>query len=185
MVEMYKLMGRLGAQMSYWAYIRCMCVENGWDFEHLPNAHFDEHKDLIRGMYGTDIPPMKQGVVSICVRRGDYLTPGWPFVNLWDQGYYPPAMALFPYKRFLVFSDDLEWCKRNEFFRDCEFWENRSPVEDLNNMAACEHNITANSSFAWWAAWLNPNPQKKVVAPSRWVVNHPYEPPQDWIVIRV
>ncbi len=58
---------------------------------------------------------------------------------------------------------------------------------DMQLMSICRHNIVANSSFSWWAAWLNRNPQKIVVAPDRWI-NGPLEEskdviPGDWVRI--
>jgi len=106
---------------------------------------------------------------SIHVRRGDYLEPHLAgcYVKL-NMGYYERAMSMLNVKRFLVFSDDVEWCKSHFVGKKFDVIENNHPPHDLALMMACENNIIANSSFSWWAAWLNPNPDKKIIAPLKW-----------------
>ena len=69
--------------------------------------------------------------------------------------------------KFLVFSDDIEWCKQ-VFDDDFNFIEGEEDYVDLLLMARCKHNIIANSSFSWWGAWLNRNNNKRVIAPKKW-----------------
>jgi len=54
-------------------------------------------------------------------------------------------------------------------------------------MSMCKHNIIANSSFSWWGAWLNPAPNKIVLAPQKWfkdeTINTKDLIPEQWIKI--
>ena len=88
---------------------------------------------------------------AVHVRRGDYLVHAGLFPPL-PLDYYLEAMALTqgPY---LVFSDDIEWCRTN-LPPSCLFVEHNRDYEDLLLMTKCEEHITANSTFSWWGAWL-------------------------------
>lgn len=112
---------------------------------------------------------LKFDKVSLHVRRGDYtLFPAHHPVCSMD--YYSTAMKKFESEdtKFLIFSDDIDWC-RSQFKGDkFIFVDTGSPYSDLAIMVQCDHNIIANSSFSWWGAWLNTKIDKKVIAPSRW-----------------
>jgi hypothetical protein len=107
-------------------------------------------------------------IVSLHVRRGDYtLYPDHhPVCSL---EYYQSAISQFNQDNsvFLIFSDDIDWCKEN-FKGSFIFSDSNNPYTDLAIMSMCDHHIIANSSFSWWGAWLNRSQDKKVIAPSRW-----------------
>jgi hypothetical protein len=108
-------------------------------------------------------------IVSLHVRRGDYtLYPNHHPVC--SVEYYQSAIEKFDLKNslFLVFSDDIEWCKKEFSGNNFIFSDTKNPYVDLAIMTMCDHHIIANSSFSWWGAWLNPSEDKIVVAPSRW-----------------
>ena len=135
--------------------------------------------------------------VSIHLRRGDYVCEksnnrlfGVPSL----ENYYYPAIKLISKKtsglHFFVFSDDPVWGKENlELGHPATFVDHNPPdkgFEDMRLMSTCKHHILANSSFSWWGAWLNPNPQKIVIAPSEWFVSDPEQNKiilQSWIRI--
>lgn len=106
--------------------------------------------------------------VSVHIRRGDYLTlpDHHPTVTL---KYLESAMTYFSDRyRFLVFSDKPDWCQAHLSGSNIEFMTDNDEFDDLLLMSACKHHIIANSSFSWWAAWLDPNPDKIVIAPDPW-----------------
>ncbi len=74
--------------------------------------------------------------------------------------------------KYFVFSDDPGWARANlSAFRDAVFIEPNTDgrdAEDMHLMSLGRHQIIANSSFSWWAAWLNRNPDKHIIAPAKW-----------------
>jgi hypothetical protein len=163
---MWNISGRLGNQMFQFAYIYAQ-MRKGLipDVYVQDEKYFKEFAGEIKRLYGDNIG--FTDYVSIHVRRKDYVNNSF-YVDLFANGYYERAMALFPNNTFIVFSDDIEWCKEQEIFKGCAFSDGNDEIEDLNMMASCKSNIIANSSFSWWAAYLNINPLKKVVAPKDW-----------------
>lgn len=130
-------------------------------------------------------------IVSIHFRRGDYLGDADKFPPL-NLEYYQKAINLFDDKEytFFVFSDDIDWCKN--VFGDDEkivYIEGNNQFVDMCMMSMCNHNIIANSTFSWWGAWLNSNPNKKVIGPSNWFgpglshLNTKDIIPENWIVL--
>jgi len=85
--------------------------------------------------------------------------------------YYEKAVKLFPSDAlFVVCSDNIEWCKANlaHIAPNVVFIEGNEHYYDFYLMSLCKHNITANSTFSWWAAYLNRNPDKVIVTLDNW-----------------
>lgn len=116
--------------------------------------------------------------VSIHIRRGDYLQEEL-LGGLCSIDYYQRAIELISGKieqpSFFIFSDDINWCKENLHIKHPKTFVTGNYGEksyiDMQLMSNCNHNIIANSSFSWWAAWLNRHPQKIVIAPKKWINN--------------
>ena len=87
-----------------------------------------------------------------------------------------------------MFSDDLPWVKAHFDFPRVTFVDGNTGADswqDMMLMSCCRHHVIANSSFAWWGAWLNPRADKLVLAPKRWFgdVEMPYILPEGWVGI--
>lgn len=131
--------------------------------------------------------------VSLHIRRGDYLGLS-AYYNLTETTYYDRAIKYisdkFDSPIFVVFSDDIPWVKENlTIIGDREYvdWNiGQESYKDMILMSMCDHNINANSSFSYWGAMLNENPDKIVIAPKFWdkgrKTNDLVYPPS-WIVL--
>lgn len=131
-------------------------------------------------------------IVSLHVRRGDYLYNESIHLNL-SLDYYSRAISIFlekfTYIKILIFSNDIEWCKRHITGENVFYSENNSNYVDMCMMSLCDHNIIANSTFSWWGAYLNQNINKIVVCPEDYIkdsgqlyqfINKNYYP-DEWI----
>ena len=133
--------------------------------------YFDAYRNELLDAFNLPYK-MLDGVISIHIRRGDYLNLSHK-LSLMPLEYYKNAISYFydlGYRNFLVFSDDIEWCKNvfnNSFYENVsfDFMKGNSEIEDLELMSSCEHNIVANSTFSYCASWFNRNPNKKVITP--------------------
>jgi hypothetical protein len=169
-------------------------IENGFHYQEIPDytkhnvlltgyyqseKYFKDYEDEIRSMFMSYKIEVKEEIkdlldnhntCSIHVRRGDFLKhPNHHPVQ--GMNYFMKAIKQMPKdSMFLIFSDDIEWCKENfpdlpEKFR---FVEGNKDFEDLYIMSKCKNNIICNSTFSWWGAWLNGNSDKTIVAPQKW-----------------
>lgn len=131
--------------------------------------------------------------VAVHIRRGDYLSKPYidEFSNICTLSYYENAINYLEDKvsdaKFFLFTDDLQWAKINLNERKVVFVdinnERKNSWQDMYLMSRCKHQIIANSTFSWWAAYLNINKSKIVIAPSKWINTLPKDDivPQSWI----
>jgi hypothetical protein len=141
--------------------------------------------DYLKGQHNCEI-------VSVHVRRGDNMTNGQiGLIQAFEPGgmyetYFNEAKKVFEGRnvKFLIFTGgqrfnednkiDVDWCR--SFFKGDEFLfsEGNQQIDDFCLIMSCDHNILSHaSSFGWWAAYVNPNPNKIVIAPKYY---HPDEP---------
>lgn len=134
--------------------------------------------------------------VSIHVRRGDYLKE-WRYKNICELDYYRKALAYIDNKgykdvKYAIFSNDIVWCQENLLpllkgtpFTIVDWNQGVDSYKDMRLMSACSVNIIANSSFSWWAAYLNNHNNPLVVSPRKWTNAEVYFERQmpDWVRI--
>lgn len=105
----------------------------------------------------------------------------------WGIEYYQRALDHFPKDAtFIIFSDRINWCKKHfaRLSKNFIYIDGNYGIEDLFLLAKCKHNILCNSSFSWWAAYFNENPDKKVIFPLLWKdpACHENPPPKDFFL---
>lgn len=140
-------------------------------FKKKPN---EKNKIIINKIFNTSS-------ISLHLRRGDYVTDQKTnqFHGVCDIDYYYKAIKYMGSKiknpHFFIFSDDMHWVRKNlKIMAPADYidWNTgNESYEDMRLMSFCKHNIVANSTFSWWGAWLNQNPEKIVIAPKKWFAN--------------
>lgn len=157
--------------------------------------YFDRFEEMIKQEFTYRIPLDERNrktekyfrdnlTVSLHIRRGDYLKHK-NYIGLCGLDYYTAAVEYVKRKygpdiKFAVFSNDMPWCEEyilplldGRHIPVC--WNTGTEsYKDMRLMSACRVNIIANSSFSWWAAYLNEHPDKEIIAPRIWT-NIPVE----------
>ncbi len=153
------------------------------------------HSSLIEKVQAFGMNLNQHHSVAIHIRRGDYMDPATrAFHGVLDEHYYNQAIAAIRESVtepvFYIFSDDIDWVRENLQLPNTTVVSgniSHTHYEDLWLMSQCRHQIIANSSFSWWAAWLNRYQQKSVIAPLRWFNEAPFDTkdliPSGWIRI--
>lgn len=134
-----------------------------------PNDNNEINNQIIKKIKG-------EMSVSLHVRRGDYLDPenAALFGGICTEAYYEAAVRYIrkrcPDAHFYVFSDDSGYVK--EKYRGSDYtvvdWNTgENSFWDIRLMSCCKHNICANSTFSFWGARLNSNPDKIMIRPAK------------------
>jgi len=171
-------------------------LEGYWNEE----TYFHDVREEIRKVY--TFPPLQNEFqtnllediqssesIGIHVRRGDYVQLPNRFPTC-PPSYYAQALQIIerkhPTTKCFVFSDDIQWCKdKLTFLSNVVFVENTEKSEahiDMMLMSKCQHVIMANSTFSWWAAWLNSNVDKTVIYPESATITYA-SLPANWVKI--
>lgn len=158
---------------------------------------FTSHQQL-DGKNGKMLSQIKAtNAVSLHIRRGDYISDSKTnnFHGVCSLEYYHAAVHIIAERvenpHIFIFSDDHEWAMNNLDFKYpstlVDINSGDQGILDMVLMCQCEHHIIANSSFSWWGAWLNPSPEKIVIAPKSWFRNAPHDTsdllPKAWITL--
>jgi len=193
---------------NYWSGIGSVpgnCYLYGYWQSH---KYFDKHTSELRKEF-TFQPPLNDKnqeiasqiltshAVSLHVRRCDYQTnpKNIHLYHVCTLDYYRSAIDYISNSIdrpvFIVFSDDMDWVKENLHIdgptQYIDHNRGSDSFNDMRLMSLCQHHIIANSTFSWWGAWLNADPDKTVVAPRQWFKNCRMNSidliPNNWILI--
>ena len=172
MVNPDVIFGRLGNRLFQCAFLYAKARELETDFYFQDPAYFEKYEAEIKELFGDGIGFLDQ--IGVHVRRaGNPINPSEPkysenpfYVDLVATDYYEQAMALFPGEKFVIFSDDPEYCKQKFQGENIQVMDMGDEIEDFNILASCKGIIGANSTWSWWAAFLCPTPNAKIVFPS-------------------
>lgn len=150
--------------------------------------YYENYKDEIQKLFTFKLPlnqksqalakeiQSEANTVAVHVRRGDYLN--HPTLFVCGKKYFENALrrtfeTVPNVSHFIIFSDDIPWCKENLDFQNVKAtfvdWnKERESWQDMALLSFCNHAIIPNSSFSWWGAFLNCNPNKKILVPNMW-----------------
>ncbi len=186
--------GRLGNKMFQLAYLHTQMRKGEIpDIFVQDPKYFEGYEDDIRKMFSDGIGMLPYTAIHLRVGANP-INPAEPkysenpfYVRLIETGYYIKALEHFPAGKFIVFSDDIEFAKTYFEGDRFAFDESKDDIEAFNKMASCQNIVIANSSYSWWAGFLCPHVDKKILYPNVWFSDNIKRVgfPKDWIEIEV
>ena len=170
--------------------------------------YFIGYEDFIRQLFSFPVDTLDEvnkellvkikssNTIAIHIRRGDYVSDKSTaeYHGSCSLDYYLEAIKLLTSENkdftLIFFSDESDWVV--EQFKDLPYSKifvhhnkGDNSWKDMLLMSSCHHNVIANSSFSWWAAWLNRNREKIVIAPKEWFktkdLNAQIVLPEEWM----
>jgi hypothetical protein len=154
---------------------------------------FDSNKEIkekIRTAFSSS--NLIKKTIGIHIRRGDYLlAENKKYFKSCGIKYYQDSINFISSQininefEILIFSDDIKWCKKNlDFNQKIKFIKN-DEITDFKLMSRCEHLIISNSTFSWWAAYINNSSNRIVCAPKNWYCDTKivFQYPKNWVLI--
>lgn len=146
------------------------------DQQHTIRTMFVPNKDVERTVFEkfNQLETTGGPTCAVHVRRGDYVNLPNHHPTVPREWYWDDIASFEEGTHFLIFSDDTGWCYKNikAPCKDIErhkitVVEGGTDIEDFFMQQLCDNNIIANSSYSWWAAWLNTRTER-VIAPKQW-----------------
>ncbi|CNH16685.1 alpha-1,2-fucosyltransferase [Yersinia pekkanenii] len=105
--------------------------------------------------------------VGIHIRRGDFIKSTDPLHLATGIDYIKKSIKKFNNRNFIVFSDDIGWCRDKLGESDgIVYFSGNSAIEDFIGLMCCKDFILSGSTFSWWAAILSLNENTRVVIPN-------------------
>ena len=153
------------------------------EFNFLP-THLNKNLKILKSIENSNS-------IAIHVRKKDYKKSYEHNVCFAD--YYLKSIEYFKKivknPTFFIFTDDQIWVETNLDTKKMNIIsenKNENSYLDMMLMSKCKHNIISNSTFSWWSAYLNSNPQKIVLTPFIWFrsKDHCDMTPDNWIKIK-
>jgi len=161
------------------------CPQNSWFYGYFQNAeYFSDSKQAIKQLFQIKKKyqytfnqfiqqvPLDKKIIAVHIRRSDYLYLNLEELNGPDLSlpvsYY--FSVLEPYiddKRYQIIfiSDEIEKVKQDFMTIKKAIFSENNAIVDFQIIKYAHVAILANSTFSWWAAWLNERPDKKIIAP--------------------
>jgi len=136
--------------------------------EQLVRHYFEPSIKIVHYIKDKYATMLAEKTCSIHIRRGDYVKKHYHFPNQPIEYYTTAIKKIGDDSKFLIFSDDMVWCKQNFKGNNIYFIENETDIVDIFLMSYCNDHIISNSSFSWWGAWLNTSDSKIIICPEYW-----------------